>query len=66
VKENAEVISIVYLYTEGVYGMVESIGIYASEVSYIKDGINYLELVDNEDFIVMNEIVLMHVEEDNE
>jgi hypothetical protein len=32
----------------------------------VKDGTNYLELVDNEDFIIMNEIVLMHVEEDNE
>ena len=64
--ENSEVINIVYLYTEGVYGMVDNLGLYASEVSYVKDGIDHLELVDNEDFIVMNEIVLKHIEEDNE
>jgi hypothetical protein len=64
--ENSEVIHIVYLYTEGCYGKVDTLGIYASEVTYIKDGVEHIELIDNEDFIIMNEIVLVHIEEDNE
>jgi hypothetical protein len=63
VKESAEVINIVYIYTEQCYGMVDNLGIYASEVTYVKDGIDYREIIDNEDFIIMNEIVLTHIEE---
>ncbi len=62
-KESAEVINIVYIYTEQCYGMVDNLGIYASEVTYVKDGIDYREIIDNEDFIIMNEIVLTHIEE---
>ncbi len=62
-KESAEVINIVYIYSEQCYGMVDSLGIYASEVTYVKDGIDYREIIDNEDFIIMNEIVLTHIEE---
>lgn len=43
--------------------MVDSLGIYASEVTYVKDGVDYREIIDNEDFIIMNEIVLTHIEE---
>ena len=65
-KESAEVISIVYIYSEKCYGKVENIGVYASEVSYVKDGIEHVEIIDNEEFVIMNEIVLMHMEEDDE
>lgn len=64
--ESFEVISIVYVYPLGCYGTVERLGAYASEVSYIKDGEEHIDLIDNEDFIIMNEIGLTHIEEDYE
>jgi hypothetical protein len=66
VKESPEIINIVYIYSEKCYGTVGNIGIYASEASYVKDGIEHVEVIDNEDFVIMNEIVLMHIEEEDE
>lgn len=56
---------IVYLHGLGVYGAVEALGAFASIVKYKKDEIEYEELIDNEDFSIMDEIVFEHIEEDN-
>lgn len=65
VREYFEVINIVYIYSEETHGTVESLGAYASVVKYKKDGFEYEELLDNEDFVIMDEIVLQHFEEEN-
>jgi len=64
VREYFEVINIVYIYSEEVHGTVENLGAYASIVKYQKDGFEYEELLDNEDFVIMDEIVLQHFEEE--
>lgn len=62
-KEYLETIHIVYIPTENVHGIVEDMGLYASVVKYSLEDVEYEELMDNEDFIVVDEISLMHVEE---
>lgn len=63
-KEYYEVINIVYLHEEGVYGTIESMGAFASVVKYTKDGVEHEELIENDDFAIIDEIVFHHVEED--
>lgn len=46
------------------YGSVEKLGAFASNVRYTKDGADYEELLGNEEFIIMDEIVFTHVEEE--
>lgn len=62
-KEYLETIHIVYIPTENIHGVVEDMGLYASTVKYSLEDVEYEELMNNEDFIVINEISLMHVEE---
>lgn len=64
-KEYHETIHIVYIPTENFHGVVEDMGLYASVVKYSIDDVEYEELMDNEDFIVIDEITLMHVEEND-
>jgi hypothetical protein len=42
---------IVYLQDERVYGIIVSYGAYASKVRYMKNGIYYEVIVENEDII---------------
>jgi hypothetical protein len=65
VREYYEIIKIVFIHAERLYGSVESLGLYASKVKYQKDGIEYEETLDNEEFTVMEEIVIEHLEENN-
>lgn len=62
-KEYLETIHIVYIPTENTHGIVEDMGLYASVVKYSLGDVEYEELMDNEDFIVVDEISLTHVEE---
>lgn len=64
-KEYYEVVNIVFIHTEGCFGSVEKLGAFASLVRYNKDGLEYEELLENEDFSVIDEIVFKHVEEEN-
>lgn len=64
-KEYYEVINIVYIHDEKVYGVVEKLGAFASKVKYKKDEIEYEELFENSDFSIVDEIVFHHVEENN-
>lgn len=64
-KEYYDIVNIVFIHEERVYGTVETLGLYASKVKYQKDGIEYEEVLDNEDFTVMEELVFEHVEENS-
>lgn len=44
----------VYIFAEDVYGTVESLGAYASIVTYTSGGIMFKELLENEDFEVID------------
>ena len=65
VKEYYEVINIVYLHDLKVYGTVEQMGAYASVLKYKKEDIEYEELIENDEFAIIDEIVFQHVEEEN-
>lgn len=45
-----EVSPIVYIEDEGVYGIIVSYGAFVSRVKYMKDGILYDVLIENEEF----------------
>lgn len=64
-KEYYEIINVVYIHDEKIYGTVEKLGAFASIVKYTKEGIEYEELLENGDFAIVDEIVFHHVEEDN-
>lgn len=64
-KEYYEVINIVYIHEEHVFGTVEKMGAFASVVKYKKDEIEYEELIENDEFAILDEIVLHHIEEEN-
>lgn len=65
VKEYYDRVLIVFMSDLGLYGSTESLGAFASVIKYTKDGIEHEELLGNEEFIIMDEIVFTHVEEDN-
>lgn len=64
-KEYYETVSIAFIHSERVYGTVDNLGLYASKVRYQKDGVEHEEVLDNDEFTIMNEIVFEHVEEEN-
>ena len=64
-KEYYDRVVIVFIHSMGQYGSVEKLGAFASMVKYTKDGVEYEEMMDNEDFSIMDEIVFTHVEEEN-
>jgi hypothetical protein len=63
VKEFYDRILIVYIPEDNVYGTVEKLGAFASNVKYKKNEIEREELLGNEEFIIMDEIVFTHAEE---
>ena len=58
-------IPIAYIFDEKTTGTVELLGAYASTVRYIKDGTEVSEILNNEDFVILDEIVFEHFEEEN-
>lgn len=62
-KEYYDVVHIVYIHSEQCYGSVESLGAYASMVKWNKNGEEIEELMENEDFSIMEEIIFKHIEE---
>lgn len=56
---------IVFVHSLGLYGSVEKLGAFASLVRYTKGEEEYEEMMDNEDFSIMDEIVFTHIEEKN-
>jgi hypothetical protein len=64
VKEYYEVVNVVFIHSEQLYGTVESLGAYASVVKYTIDDVEYEELIENEEFTVLKEIVFQHLEDE--
>lgn len=65
VREYYDRVAIAYIHDEKCYGTVEKLGVYASVVKYKKNNQDIEELLDNEDFVIVDEIVFEHIEEDN-
>lgn len=63
VIEYPETIYVVYITSENIHGTVEEMGLYASSVKYAIDEVEYEETMSNDDFIVVDEITIMHFEE---
>lgn len=64
-KKYYDIVSIVFIHKEGVYGSCEKLGAFASKVRYTKDEIEYEVTLENDEFSIMDEIVFEHVEEEN-
>ncbi len=64
-KEYYDRVTIVYIHDENVYGTVEKMGAFASEVKYQKDDVEYIVLIENDEFAIVEEIVFQHFEEEN-
>lgn len=64
-QESYEVVNIVYIHEEGVYGTVDKLGAFASVVKYNKDDIEYEVTLENDEFAIVDEIVFHHIEENN-
>ncbi len=64
-EEYYDIINVVFIHEENVYGTVDKLGAFASVVQYKKDGIDYEVLLENDEFAIVDEIVFHHVEEDN-
>lgn len=60
-----EIIHIIFIHKEGIYGTCENLGAFASLVKYTKDGIEHEVLMENDEFSITDEIVFDHVEESN-
>ena len=63
VREYYDRVLIVFIHDLGAYGSTEKLGAYASMVKYIKDEVEYEEMIDNSEFSIMDEIVFTHIEE---
>mgnify|MGYP003332311077 CR=1 FL=1 len=61
--DNEQTITYVYLPDDGVYGTISQHGAFASLVEYHENGIKYIVEVNNEDFIVVDEIGVGYVDE---
>ena len=59
-KEYYDRVTIVYIHDENVYGTVEKMGAFASEVKYQKDDVEYIVLIENDEFAIVEEIVFQH------
>lgn len=64
-KEYYDRVAIAFITSLQQYGTVEKLGAYASMVKYRQGKEEIQELMDNEDFIIVDEIVFEHVEENN-
>jgi hypothetical protein len=65
VKEYYDTTHIVFIHSEQCNGVVEKLGAWASTVRYTKDGIEHNELMENEEFTIIDEIVFRHIEGSN-
>jgi hypothetical protein len=65
VKNYYDRIPIAYIFDEKTTGTVDLLGAYASTIRYIKDGKEVSEILNNEDFVILDEIVFEHFEEEN-
>lgn len=64
-KEYYDRVVVVFLNEEGIFGTIDKLGAFASTVRYKKDDIEYEVILENEDFVIVDEIVFEHIEEEN-
>ena len=64
-KEYYDTTHIVFIHSEQCHGTVEKLGAWASVVKYNKNEMDYSELMENEEFTIIDEIVFKHIEESN-
>ncbi len=64
-KKYYEIVNVVWIHGMGVHGTVEKMGAYASIVKYKKDEVEYEELIENDEFAIIDEIAFEHSEEEN-
>ena len=64
-QRSSDIIYIVWLHDEQRYGMLEKLGAFASIIRYSIDEEEYEELIENENFTILDEIVHEHIEESN-
>ena len=64
VKEYYDRVLIVFIHDMGIYGSTEKLGAFASIIKYTINGVEHEELIDNDEFAIMDELVFTHVEED--
>ena len=64
-QEYYDIIHVVFIHEEQCFGVVEQLGAFSSIVRYTKDEQEYEEMLENEEFTIMDEIVHKHIEEDN-
>lgn len=62
-KEYYDTTHIVFIHSEQCYGTVEKLGAWASIVRFKADDVEYNELMENEEFTIVDEIVFKHIEE---
>jgi hypothetical protein len=65
VKEYYDTTHVVFIHAEQVCGVVENLGAWASIVTFTKNEVEYKELMENEEFTIIDEIVFQHIEESN-
>jgi len=65
VKEYYDKVTIIFIPDEVVFGTIEQYGAFVSLVKYEKDGIDYEVFLENEEFVVVNELLFEHFEEEN-
>jgi hypothetical protein len=65
VKESYEVVSIVWIHSLKVYGAVEKLRAFASLVRFKRDEVEVEEMLENDEFSVIDEIVFTKVEDFN-
>ena len=56
---------IVYIHEENSFGTCEQLGAFASVIRYKKNGFEVEELIENDEFAIMDEIVFEHIKEEN-
>lgn len=62
-KEYYDRVVVVFINDEGIFGTIDKLGAFASTVRYKKDDIDYEVILENEDFVIVDEIVFEHTEE---
>jgi hypothetical protein len=65
-EDNDKTITYVYLPDEDMHGLLVKEGAYLSTVQYFDNGVGYIIEVPNEDFIIVNEINIGHINETEE
>ena len=64
-KEYYDRVVVVFINDEGIFGTIDKLGAFASTVKYQKDGEDHEVILENEEFVIVDEIVFEHVEEEN-